>query len=131
MAFNKRLLTEGHHRRQEPVELDGGTVWVREEIVACHLETLQLAQRPAIDPRGGVDLGAAITWQILFSLYEGPEPEAKRVFDESEISLIYRFRREEFDRITAAMRRVNGETEEETQAWEAFTGASEVAQTSR
>lgn len=130
MSFNKNVLQEPR-RRKERLVLDGGPVWVWEETVAEHLQKLQFAQRPAIDPRGGMDLGEAITWQILFSLYDGDGPTAERIFNAAEISLVYRFRREEFDRIMAALARVNGESPEEQGAWEDFTGASEAAPTSR
>lgn len=130
MAFDKSSLKDTH-RRKERIELDGGPVWVWEETAAEHLHKLAMAERPGIDSRGGIDIGTALVWQILYCLYDGDEPDARRVFDESELPLIYRFRRSEFNKITAAMAKVNGETREEEEHWEAFTRASEVAETSR
>jgi len=130
MSFDKNSLREPR-RRKERLELDGGPAWVWEETVAEHLHKLSMAERPPGDPRGGIDLGNAVVWQILYSLYESDKPDSKRLFDESELPLVYQFRREEFDRIMAALGRVNGQSEREAGDWEAFTGASEAAPTSR
>ncbi len=95
--------------RQECVDMpDGSYIWVRELTVAEMAQILDRSARPSIDPRGGHDQTALMMQQVVCSCYDSDEPGAGRIFSGLDLSGVASMRGEEFERVVAAIQRVNG-----------------------
>ena len=118
----------GDRRRREWVTLpDLGRVCVRSMTMSETITTVDLAVRPAIDPRGGVDRQELALWQIALSCYDGDGAEAKRLFDDHQVHLIRNLTMEEYNRLIGAINRVNGQDATEAELLQDFTGAGRAA----
>lgn len=131
--FDKQAARSRRNLRREPVTLDCGTIWVREMTCAEAMTLGERAARPSIDPRGGLDPGESVLWQIILSCYEDDSDEAPRLFTEApdDVRIVYGFRLEEFNELMQAVNRVNGRDASEVELMRDFTAAREAAPTSR
>lgn len=92
--------------RSEWVLLRKGEVCVRELTAAEYAGMRQQSARPSIDPRGGSDPTAIILVQIVMSCYDSEEPGARPLFPTMEAAGRLPF--EDFQKVMAAIARVNG-----------------------
>ena len=131
--FDKQAARSRKNLRREKVTLDCGDVWVREMTCAEAMQLGERAARPAVDPRGGLDPGESVLWQILLSCYEDDSDDASRLFTEApdDVRIIYGLRLEEFNELMQAVNRVNGRDASEVELLRDFTAAREAAPTSR
>lgn len=112
-------------RRCERVELDGGVVYVKEMQAADSLFCLEHSVRPSPGPGGqSIDVGGMQIWQVVVSCYRGPEPDAGRVFEITDVHCIRELRNSDWRRLQDAIERVNGLAESEVAAAQDFTGAA-------
>jgi hypothetical protein len=116
--------------RKEPVELDGGEVWVWELTSLEMLELGERSARPAIDPRGGVDNRMAAAMLTKLSVHYGPEADSPRVWDDLTYEEIFDLRGEEFTRLQEAIGRVMGTAPSEVEARRDFSLAPAAPSTS-
>jgi len=88
------------------------------------LFVLERSQRPS-GPGGvpSIDSGSVLLWQVVVSCYTGPTAEAARVFEMTDIPVIQKLRGRDWDRLIAAIERVNSLADEEVAALEDFTPA--------
>lgn len=127
--FNKQEAVHAK-RRFEWVALDAGDICIRELTVRETIALTERSSRPSIDPRGGLDPGEAVLWQILFSCYDGETEDARRIFsdtDPEDVRTIYAMRAEEFNKILTAINRVNGQDATEAEILRDFTAARQGA----
>lgn len=127
--FNKQEAGQSR-RRFEWVSLDAGDICIRELTVKETIALTERSSRPSIDPRGGVDPGEAVLWQILLSCYDGEGDDARPIFSDTEpadIRTIYGLRAEEFNRLLMAINRVNGQDATEADLLRDFTAARQGA----
>lgn len=127
--FNKDQQKEKSRPRTERVQLAGGPVWVRAMSVSDAMHVTQKSERPAIDPRGGIDRGEALLWQVVVSCYYDEEG-AERVFSEQnpeDVRLIFSMPWDEFQRLLSVINRVNGQDPEEVELLRDFTAARQAA----
>ncbi len=131
--FNPKA-AHADHRNREWVTLDGGRICVKEMMAADKIFVLERSQRP-IGPSGAptIDSGSVLLWQIVVSCYQGEESEAGRIFDMTDIPVIQKLRGTDWDRLVAAIERVNSLADAEVAALEDFTPApaADSAATSR
>jgi hypothetical protein len=90
------------------------------------------AQRPSIDPRGGLDPGESVLWQIILSTFFDDGEEAERVYSETpeDVKAIMDLRFEEFQLLMQAINRVNGRDAREAEVMRDFsrvTGAEPIS----
>jgi hypothetical protein len=98
-------------RKMEKVGLAAGDVCVKGLMTADFMTIAEKSRRPAIDPRGGIDEGEAILWQVILSCYASDAEDAPRLFNPDQpgdIQALYRMPQDEFRAILAAINRVNG-----------------------
>jgi hypothetical protein len=124
--FDKTRLSPST-RRKVPVELQGQTLWVWEMTIAELSQLVERTMRPAIDPRGGSDPTASLVWQILLSCYDSDAEDAKRVFDEADLPMIFGLRLEEFAGLRTGIAQANGTTKDEVDGLVDFIGARQGA----
>lgn len=131
--FDKQAARSRTDFRSEWVTLDYGEVLVREMTVQESQVLAERAARPAIDPRGGLDPGESVLWQVILSCYTSDEPNAERVFSESaeDVKIIMGLRLDEFNRLMRAIARVNGQDPTEAELMRDFTAVREDAAISR
>lgn len=110
-------------RRKEWVRLDTGRVCVWEMEAADTLFIVEHSLRPG---REKTTLAAtdAMLWRVLVSCYNGAEPGAGRIFEITDLPRIQRLRKTEWDRLLAAIERVNGTDAEEVPLLQDFTAAA-------
>ena len=128
--FDKQQQKERNKPRSERVILAGGPVWVRQMNVSEALNIRQRSERPAIDPRGGIDTGEAVLWQIVTCCYY-EEEGTERVFSETnpeDVRLIFSMPWEEFQRLMTAINRVNGQDAEEVELLRDFTAVRQATE---
>jgi hypothetical protein len=121
---------EQEPRRHEWISLTHGDVCVRALTVNELLSIQDRAQRPKIDPRGGLDSGWSALLQVSLSCYDGEEEEARPIWpcsiDMKNLAPIGRLPINDFQKIMEAIQRVNGQDPEEVRALEDFTRATEA-----
>jgi len=110
-------------RRSEWVTLDAGRVCVVEMRASESLFVLEHASRPGAPQALAVDGQAVMLWQIVVSCYDGPGPQAKRIFGPEDIPAIQRLRAAEWRRLLDTIERVNALSDTEAQATTDFTAA--------
>lgn len=121
--FNPKL-PRADHRRGEWVELEDGRLYVREMNARDSLFVLEHSQRPAGPGQGmGLNLGSLQTWQIVVSCYNGEGPEARRIFDITDVEAIQSLRSAEWRKILDAVERVNALSDQEVSDLADFTAA--------
>lgn len=120
--FDKSRMKQTSHRK-ERIPLSAGDLWAWSLSAAEMMQVLDHSQRPGIDPRGGVDQGSAVLWQIVLSCHEGAEESAPLAFTPDDFGLILGLPWEEFRLITQAMNRVNGLDPTEAELMRDFTQA--------
>src|SRR3712207_4591902 len=74
---------EREPRRCEWVSLTHGDVCVRAMTVSELLQIQDRAQRPKIDPRGGIDPGWSALLQVALSCYDGEGEDAEPIWPAS------------------------------------------------
>lgn len=131
--FDKAAAKECRHLRREWVPLDAGDVCVVEMTAQAATTLSERASRPSIDPRGGLDPGESVLWQILLSTFYDDGAEAEPVFSETpaDVKLIMDLRFEEFQALIQAINRVNGRDATEAEVMRDFSRVSEAMPTSR
>jgi len=125
--FDKSRLKQAE-RRKEKIPLSAGDLWAWSLTAAEMMQVLEAAQRPKIDPRGGVDQGSAVLWQIVLSCHDGPEADAPLAFTTDDFGLILGLPWDEFRLITQAINRVNGLDPTEAELMRDFTAARQGAE---
>lgn len=117
-------------RRTEWVELADGDICVWSLTAAEAAETAERSARPKIDPRGGLDPGAAAAWEIVIAAHRGEptDEEHGRVF--TDIGQVLCLPYEEFSLLMQASNRVNGKDPTEVEIRKAFTEATGAHSTS-
>ncbi|HEY9014960.1 MAG TPA: hypothetical protein VIM84_07850 [Gemmatimonadales bacterium] len=119
-----------HSRRFEWVSLTHGDVCVRAMTVSELLQIQDRAQRPKIDPRGGLDPGWSALLQVALSCYDGEDEGARPIWpcslDLKSLSPIGRLPIQDFTAIIQAVQRVNGMEGSEVDALADFSRASEA-----
>lgn len=115
-------------RRCEWVSLTHGDICVRALTVAELLQIQDRAQRPKIDPRGGIDPSWSALLQVALSCYKGEEETAAPIWpcslDMKSLGPISRLPIADFQKIMEAIQRVNGQDPEEIRLLEDFTRAT-------
>lgn len=108
--------------RHEWVPLEYGDVCVREMRLPELVQVLEIAARPKIDPRGGVDPGTSAVWQILYSCYESEARDALPVWPHNPegIAEVADLGMETFLILMKAIQRVNGMDDKEVEAFTSF-----------
>jgi len=112
-------------RRKEWVSLDAGRLCVWEMEAGDTLFIVERSMRPGREREG---LTAAVAsdsmlWRVLVSCYKGEQAGAERVFDITDLPRIQHLRKTEWDKLLAAIERVNGLDEGEVPALKDFTPA--------
>jgi hypothetical protein len=106
----------------EWVTLSQGQLCVRELSAADKLFVMERSQRPtAPGASPTIDAGSVLMWQIIVSCYDGPGKEARRVFEMKDLPLLQQMRGTDWERLIAAIERVNAVADTEVSAREAFT----------
>lgn len=131
--FDKQAARSRCHLRHEWVSLDCGDLCVREMTAAEATTLAERSQRPAIDPRGGLDTTETVLWQVLLSCYQDDTDTAERVFAENapDIAIIMGLRLEEFQRLMVAINRVNGRDATEIEVLRDFSAMTQGEPTLR
>jgi hypothetical protein len=123
--FDKAAASQAK-RRGEWVDLDCGSIYALEMTVAESVQLAEKAARPSIDPRGGLDPGESVLWQILLGCYVDDSPDSPRLFSQesaADIKLIYSLPFAQFQLLMAAINRVNGRDAEEAELMRDFSAA--------
>lgn len=114
------------HRRREWITLKVGRCCVWELSVPEMTQITERASRPKIDPRGGMDPGESMLWQICLSCYDGDGDGARRIFDAgnpTHVKAIMSLGSHDAKRLMATIAQVNGASEVEVEALEDFLPA--------
>src|SRR6266568_5081224 len=111
-------------RRKDWVSLDQGRLCVWEMEAADTLFIVERSLRPASDRKAELAASDAMLWRVLVSCYKGDQAGAQRVFGVEDLPRIQRLRKAEWDRLLAAIERVNGLAPEEVPALQDFTPAA-------
>lgn len=110
--------------KREWVPLSTGDVCVWGMTAAEMLGLGQRSQRPAVDPRGGVDTSAAALWLVALCTRESDQPESPRIWDDLSIAEIAELPGEDFTELSLAAQRVNGKDPETVGELRDFTRAT-------
>lgn len=117
-------------RRCEWVSLTHGDVCVKAMTVSELLQIQDRAQRPRIDPRGGIDPGWSALLQVALSCYEDEDEDAPPIWpcslDLKTLAPINRLPIADFTKIMEAIQRVNGQSPGEVDALVDFSRATEA-----
>lgn len=116
--------------RTEWVSTSCGRLCVRAMRMSEYFQLSERSQRPKIDPRGGVDTGEAVLWQIFLSCYQGEGPDDPPTFsaDSAEdVRAIYSLSTQDGLLILGAINRVNGLDATEAELLRDFTAAKRGA----
>lgn len=110
--------------RHEWVSLEDGDICVRALKTNEVLMIGDIAARPKIDRRGGLDPSTSAVWHVLYSCYEDEGPEARPIWpqDATGVAEVMALPAEEFGRLTRAIQRVNGTGKAEIEEAAAFFG---------
>lgn len=109
-------------RRHEWVRLYAGRVCVQEMTAADTLFVLERAQR--LGAGHGISGTEIMLWQVVVSCYDGPGPEAKRIFEITDLAVVQGLRNSDWQRLQQAIERVNMLEDAEVAALEDFTAAA-------
>jgi hypothetical protein len=112
-------------RVREWVDLGDGEVCVWSMTAAEFIQLTDRATRPAIDPRGGVDTGALVLFQIIFSCYDGDEDNAKRIWGDVDLVSVGSLKQGQVEDLLAAINRVNGKDASSEEITRDFSLAAE------
>jgi hypothetical protein len=111
-------------RRKEWVSLDTGRLCVWEMEAADTLFIVEQSVRPGRERTSTLSATEAMLWRVLVSCYSGDQEGATRIFDITDLPRIKRLRKTEWDRLLAAIERVNGTDAEEVPDLKDFTPAA-------
>lgn len=111
-------------RRKEWVELEDGDICCWSLSAGEMLQMRDHAERPAIDPRGGISSSVASVWLVALSAHDGEEESARRIWDDMSLSEIYQLSNEDYLKLIRAAGKVNGISVEEVRALQDFTPAT-------
>ncbi len=118
--FDKSRLT----RRKEWVETSVGRLCVWELDVSDTGRVVELATRPSIDPRAGMDKVEAKIWLLALSCYYGEEPDAQRVWQDEETHEIRQMPSSVFTEVMDHVEAVNGKSRQQVETLRDFTEAT-------
>jgi len=110
--------------KKEWVPLTTGDVCVWGMTAAEMLALGSRSQRPAIDPRGGVDTTSASLWLVALSTRRDDQPDSPRVWDDLSLSELGDLPGEDFTALSLAAQRVNGKDPDSVEAMTDFTPAT-------
>jgi hypothetical protein len=116
--------------RKEWVSIEAGDVCVWGMTAAEMLSLGQRAQRPAVDPRGGMDTNAAAAWLVALCTREDDSDGSPRVWDDISYQEVFNLSGDDFQTLSFAAQRVNGQSRAGIEALEDFIGATEAPNTS-
>jgi len=112
-------------RRWKWVELDNGWVVVKEMAASDTLFCLDHSARPMAGPaQFKLDMGGLQIWQVIMSCYRGPEADAPRVFEITDVPVVQKLRGEVWNRLRDAIDEVNGLSDSVVEEAQAFTEAA-------
>jgi hypothetical protein len=111
-------------RRKEWISLDSGRLCVWEMAAADTLFIIEQSVRPGRDRPLVPIAGDAMLWQVVVSCYKGDQPGAERVFQITDLARIQQLRKSEWDRLLAAIERVNATDAAEVERLQDFTPAA-------
>lgn len=128
-AFSKDTMAP-RRLKGEWVPTERGDVYVREMRTREYLQLSSKAQRPSIDPRGGIDATEAVLWQVALCCYPDDDPNAAPLFnldDPGDLQILFGLSQEEFISLLAAINRVNGRDPTEEELRRDFSAARQGA----
>jgi hypothetical protein len=122
--LDRRQLKEKPVLRKEWVSIAAGDVCVWGMSAADMLTLGERTQRPAIDPRGGVDPTAGALYLAALCTHEGDDDESPRVWDDLHIQEITLLSGDDWIELQQAIQRVNGRSAEEVESMRDFSPAT-------
>ncbi len=106
--LDRERLRQKPRLRKEWVEIEAGDVCVWGMNAAQMLTLGERIQRPAGDPRGGVDTTGAGLWLVLLCTHLGDEEDSPLVWNDQQIGEIAALSAEDFRVLSEAAQNVNG-----------------------
>ena len=122
--LDRDQLAQKPRLKKEWVSIAAGDVCVWGMNAAQMLALGERIQRPAIDPRGGVDTSAAALWLVAYCTHLSDAEDSPLVWNESQLMEIYQLSGEDFGALAMAARRVNGTDAEVIESQRDFTTAT-------